>query len=250
MSVSPRRDDPADASRAEPSLDADLPTIYARRFSNADATRRGGVWRELARFLQRYVAADATVLDLACDRGAFINAIRAGKRWAVDVRDVREYLEANVRFVQSDGLHLSQVLSPASFDVVFMSNYLEHLASADVVVQQLKVVIELLRPGGRVVILQPNIRLVGGSYWDFLDHKTALTEKSLEEAARTAGFETLEVITRFIPYTTKSRFPQHSLIVRAYLAFRPAWLILGRQSLYVGRRPVDDPKLPNGQGDA
>jgi SAM-dependent methyltransferase len=222
----------------QPSLDRDLPQIYARRFSDEDTTRRGGVWRELTRYLQRYVPADAKVLDLACDRGAFINGIHARERWAVDMRDVREHLAPDVRFVQSDGLALREFLDSASFDVVFMSNFLEHLPSADVVVEQLKVTMDLLRPGGRVVILQPNIRLVGASYWDFLDHKTPLTEKSLEEAATTAGFDTEEVVTRFIPYTTKSRFPQHPLLVRAYLGFRPAWLLLGRQTLYVGRRPA------------
>jgi SAM-dependent methyltransferase len=215
----------------------DLPAIYARRFSDEDAARRGAVWTELTRFLQRYVDPTATVLDLACDRGAFINRIKAGERWAVDLRDVREHLDPGVRFVQSDGLSLLDQLQPASMDVVFMSNYLEHLPSADSVIDQLKVVRDLLRPGGRAIILQPNIRLVGGSYWDFLDHRTPLTEKSLEEAGETAGLVTEELITRFIPYTTKSRFPQHPLLVRAYLALRPAWWLLGRQTLYVARRP-------------
>lgn len=215
----------------------DLPAIYARRFSDADAARRGGVWRELTRWLQRYVPRDAAVLDLACDRGAFINQIRAAERWAVDVRDVREHLDPAVHFVRSDGLSLLDHVPPSSFDVVFMSNYLEHLPSADAVIDQLKVVAAVLKPGGRVVILQPNIRLVGGSYWDFLDHKTALTEKSLEEAGQTAGLVTEALITRFIPYTTKSRLPQHPWLVRAYLAFRPMWWILGRQTLYVARRP-------------
>jgi SAM-dependent methyltransferase len=214
----------------------DLPAIYARRFSDADARRRGAVWRELTRFLQRYVPSSAVVLDLACDRGAFINAIQSRERWAVDVRDVREHLDPGIKFVQSDGLRLLDHLSPDTFDVVFMSNYLEHLPSAEVVVTQLKVARSLLRPGGRVVILQPNIRLVGGSYWDFLDHRTPLTEKSLEEAGHAAGLQTETLITRFIPYTTKSRFPQSPWLVRAYLAFRPAWLLFGRQTLYVGRR--------------
>ena len=215
----------------------DLPAIYARRFSDADARRRGGVWRELTRYLQRYVPSSAVVLDLACDRGAFINAIQARERWAVDVRDVKEHLDPGINFVQSDGLELLEHLSRGTFDVVFMSNYLEHLPSADVVVAQLKVTRELLRPGGCAVILQPNIRLVGGSYWDFLDHRTPLTEKSLEEAGQAAGLQTEKIVTRFLPYTTKSRFPQSPLLVRAYLAFRPAWLVLGRQTLYVGRRP-------------
>jgi len=212
--------------------------MYARRFSDEDAARRGGVWREITRHLQRYLPPSGSVLDLACDRGAFINNIRAGERWAVDVRDVREHLDPGVRFVRSDGLALLEHFDSETFDVVFMSNYLEHLESADAVIAQLKVVHQVLKVGGRIVILQPNIRLVGGSYWDFLDHKTALTEKSLEEATRAAGLVTDRLIARFLPYTTKSRFPQHPLFVCAYLAFPPAWLLLGRQTLYVGRRPT------------
>jgi SAM-dependent methyltransferase len=217
----------------------DLPAIYARRFSDADAPRRGDVWREITRFLQRYIDPSSTVLDVACDRGAFINVVQAGQRIAVDLRDVRAHLDPDVQFVQSDGLALLDVLPPASVDVIFMSNYLEHLPTADAVIEQLKVVAKLLRPGGRTVIMQPNIRLTGGSYWDFLDHKTPLTEKSLEEATHMAGLETEELITRFLPYTTKSKFPQSPLLVRGYLWFRPAWWVLGRQTLYVGRRPAD-----------
>jgi SAM-dependent methyltransferase len=215
---------------------SDLPAIYARRFSDEDAARQGRVWVELARYLQRYVPADGRVLDIACDRGAFISNIRARDKWAVDLRDVSANLPSDVRFIQADGLSLREVLPNGSFDFVFMSNYLEHLPSSDAVVVQLRIVRDLLSPDGRVLILQPNIRLVGGTYWDFLDHKTALTEKSLAEAAETAGLATVDLITRFLPYTTKSRWPQHPMLVRAYLAFRPAWFLLGRQTLYLGRR--------------
>jgi 2-polyprenyl-3-methyl-5-hydroxy-6-metoxy-1,4-benzoquinol methylase len=218
-------------------LNGHLPEIYARRFSDADSPRKGAVWREITRFLERYIEPGATVLDLACDRGAFINVVHARERIAVDVRDVRQHLEPGVRFVQSDGLSLLDVLPESSVDVVFMSNYLEHLPSADAVIDQLKVAACLVRPGGRVIVLQPNIRLVGGSYWDFLDHKTALTEKSLVEASETAGLQTEHLIVRFLPFTTKSRFPQNPWLVRAYLAFRPAWWLLGRQTLLVARRP-------------
>ena len=57
-------------------------------------------------------------------------------------------------------------------------------------------------------MLQPNIRLTGAAYWDFIDHKVALTERSLVEAAELCGFETERLIKRFLPYTTKSRLPQ------------------------------------------
>jgi SAM-dependent methyltransferase len=147
-------------------------------------------------------------------------------------------LPKDVHFVRANGLELAEVMPNDHFDVAFFSNYLEHLPSTEAVLQQLRVTFALLKPGGRVLILQPNIRLIGGSYWDFIDHQTALTEKSLSEAAMMAGFETKQVITRFLPYTTKSHLPQHPLLVRAYLAFPPAWWLMGKQTLYVGEKPA------------
>ena len=92
---------------------------------------------------------------------------------------------------------------------------------------------QLLRPGGRAIVLQPNIRLVGPRYWDFIDHKVALTERSLLEAAELAQLHTVELVTRFLPYSTKGRLPTDARLVRAYLRFRPAWWLLGRQTLLV-----------------
>ena len=138
--------------------EASLERVYAGRFSDDDAARKDRIWQEIARFLQRFVPEDAVVLDLACDRGDFIRNIRGRERWASDLRDVSEHLPADIGFVHSDGLSLADRLPADHFDVVFMSNYLEHLASGDAVVKQPEVVRDLLRPGGRVIVLQPNIR--------------------------------------------------------------------------------------------
>jgi hypothetical protein len=102
------------------------------------------------------------------------------------------------------------------------------------VVEQFRVVHKLLKPDGKAIVLQPNIALVGDRYWDFIDHSVALTERSLVEAASLGGFRAETVIKRFLPYTTKSRFPRGPRIVRAYLALPLAWRILGKQTLYVG----------------
>ena len=214
----------------------DLDTVYAHRFSDREAAAKAQLWREVVRYLQRWFVPDGSVLDIACDRGDFIRHVRARERWASDMRDVSASLPPDVRFVQSDGRALLGVLPPASFDGIFMSNYLEHLPSSDAVIEQLQVCAGLLRYGGRVVILQPNIRLTGAAYWDFIDHRTPLTDRSLAEAAEIAGFRTVAVITRFLPYTTKSRLPSRPLLVRGYLAFPPVWRLLGRQTLYVGER--------------
>ena len=220
------------------SVSSDLQKIYARRCSDLEAPGRGAVWREITQYLQRWIAPGATVVDIGCDRGTFINTVIADRKIAVDLRDVAEHLDPEVRFVRCDGLALLDHLPPMSVDVVFISNYLEHLGSSEDVLHQLKVAAAVLRPGGRLIVLQPNIRLVGFSYWDFFDHKTALTDRSLEEASLLAGFETERLIARFLPYTAKSRFPQNPLFVRAYLRFPPAWWLMGRQTLLVARRPA------------
>jgi SAM-dependent methyltransferase len=214
-----------------------LKEVYEQRFDEADQARKDAIWKELSKFLQRYIVANARVVDIACDLGYFIRNISAGERWATDIRDVGVNLPTDVHFIRASGLDLADVLPNDSFDLAFFSNYLEHLPSTEAVLEQLRVTHALLKPGGRVLILQPNIRLIGGAYWDFIDHQTALTEKSLAEAATMAGFTTKEVITRFLPYTTKSRLPQHPLLVRAYLQMRPAWLLFGKQTLYLGQKP-------------
>jgi len=212
-----------------------LQGVYGRRFSDRDAGAKSQMWREIGAYLQRFVPTDGRVIDVACDRGDFIRNIRAAEKWATDIRPVGGLLPADVHFEQADALDLLRGVPPAYFDLVFMSNYLEHLPSTDAVVKQFDVVAQILRPGGRVLVLQPNVRLVGGRYWDFIDHKVALTERSLEEAASVAGFTTVEMITRFLPFSTKSRLPKHRALVRAYLRFRPAWLLLGKQTLYLGQ---------------
>jgi len=212
-----------------------LESVYERRFSRADTNRKDGVWAEVVDFIQRFVPEHGRVLDLACDQGSFIRHVRARERWASDLRDMRAWLPADVNFVQSSGLELDRVLPLGQFDVVFMSNYLEHLLSRSEVVTQLGVAHKLLREGGRVIILQPNIRLVGGAYWDFIDHHVALTERSLVEAATLAGFTTEHLITRFLPYSTLGRLPQGRSLVKLYLRMPLAWRLLGKQTLYVGK---------------
>lgn len=214
----------------------ELDSIYARRFADAEAVRKDQVWREIGRYLQRFVKPGAAVLDLACDRGHFIRHVTAEERWGADMRDVRAHLGPEVRFVQANGLELEDALPHGHFDLIFMSNYLEHLPDSNAVIRQLQVCRTLLKHGGSVLIMQPNIRLVGAAYWDFIDHHVALTDRSLVEAAEIAGLRTERMIVRFLPYTTKRRIPKHPLLVRAYLRFPPAWWVMGKQTLYLATK--------------
>jgi len=89
----------------------------------------------------------------------------------------------------------------------------------------------MLEEGGEVWILTPNIRYTGAKYWDFYDHITPVTEKSLIEQAELAGYKVRICIPKFLPFTTKSRFPQAQWIVRLYLKLMPlSGKIFGEQS--------------------
>jgi hypothetical protein len=217
-------------------VNAALDELYEARFDEHEISAKQAVWDEIVRYLARYIDPALPVLDLGCDRGHFIRSIHATERWATDIRDMASALAPDVRFVQSSGLALDSAVPQGHFGTVFMSNYLEHLDTSDAVIDQLKVVHGLLVSGGRVIVLQPNIRLVGSRYWDFIDHRVALTERSLLEAGELAGLRTERLVTRFLPYSTKGRLPSTRLLTRAYLAFPPAWLVMGKQTLYVGTR--------------
>jgi hypothetical protein len=113
----------------------------------------------------------------------------------------------------------------------------EHLRSPEALLEVLGDVHSALAPRGRLIIVQPNVRLTGGAFWDFFDHTLPLTEKGMAEALTLAGFRIVESRARFLPYTTKSRLPQLAPLVRLYLALRPAQWLLGKQMLIVAERP-------------
>jgi SAM-dependent methyltransferase len=210
------------------------PDLYDARFNEREISAKDAVWREIVRYLERWIDPAHPVLDVACDRGHFVRWSSGSERWATDIRDVASNLPPDVRFVCASGLDLADHVPSSYFGTVFMSNYLEHLESGDAVIEQLRVAAKLLRPGGHLIVLQPNVRLVGPRYWDFIDHRVALTERSLLEAAELAHLRTVELIPRFLPYSTKGHLPTAPALVRTYLRFRPAWWLMGRQTLYVG----------------
>jgi SAM-dependent methyltransferase len=217
-----------------------LDSLYTTRFPEADRPAKDAIWRVLCpHFFQRYVGANDVVMDVGAGFGEFLRHIRCGARIAVDIERLSgRSLPPGTREVFTPSDRLSSQVTPASVDVVFCSNFFEHLPDTATFLATLREIFAVLRPGGRLLALQPNIRYVGGAYWDFVDHHLPLTHVTLAEAAESVGFEVVEVIPRFLPYTTRSRIPQAPWLVRLYLAVPPIWRIMGQQSWFVARKPA------------
>jgi SAM-dependent methyltransferase len=214
-----------------------LDLLYRHRFSEEDRRRRQQLWKVLCEgFFQRYVRETDTVLEVGCGFGEFLTNIVAARKIAFDLNpDVARMLPPDVEFHGQDARALD-ALAAGEVDVCFVSNFFEHLRSKDEMDALLLGIHRVLRPSGRLVALQPNIRYAPGEYWDFYDHHLPLSDRSCAEAFLKAGFEIEELVDRFLPYTTLSRLPQHPFLVRLYLRCRPAWRVMGRQFLIVGRR--------------
>jgi SAM-dependent methyltransferase len=215
-----------------------LDNLYATRFPEADRANKDAIWQVLCRhFFQRYIGPDDVVLDIGAGFGEFLRHIQCRRRIAVDIEALSgRALPPGTEEVQSPSHELSRHVPPDSVDVVFCSNFFEHLPDKATFLATLREIRTVLRPGGRLMALQPNIRFVGGAYWDFVDHHLPLTDRTLAEATESLGFEVVESIPRFLPYTTRSSLPQSPWLVRLYLAVPLAWRILGQQTWFVARK--------------
>ena len=205
-----------------------LEGLYEQRFA-AEQHDRTRLWAVLCQdFFQRWVAPGDTVLDVAAGHCEFVNAIVAARRIALDLNPaVRRYADDGVEALvgRSDRIPLAD----GEVDTAFVSNFFEHV-DRDTILATLVEIHRVLKPGGRLLVLQPNIRFCARDYWQFFDHVTPVDDRALAEALAATGYRLQRCIPRFLPYTTKGRLPARPALVRLYLRIPVAWRVLGAQS--------------------
>jgi SAM-dependent methyltransferase len=214
-----------------------LRAVYNRRFA-AIEQRRVEVWQTLSRYyFQQWIKPTDTVLDLGAGYCEFINSIVAALKFALDSNPATaSKAAADVKILSQDAAQ-PWPLGADSVDVVFTSNFFEHLSTRQALSHCAAEAYRVLRPQGLLIALGPNIRFAFDLYWDFVDHQLPLSDRSMVEALEVAGFERELVIPRFLPFTMSDRLPHWRFLMRLYLALPLAQRLWGKQFLVVMRKP-------------
>lgn len=216
-----------------------LDKLYRHRFDDEERETKKRVWSVLCdSFFSRYVKPTDTVLDIGAGYCEFINHIKAGRRIAVDANpEFHHFADAGVEAHHGPCEDMS-FLESHTVDVAFSSNFFEHLPDKATLNKVVAEAFRVLRPGGRLIVMGPNVKHLPGMYWDYYDHHIPLTEKSTCELLHLAGFELEAAFDKFLPYSVKSRLPSWGWLVRAYVSIGgPAFRLFGKQFLVIARKP-------------
>lgn len=195
------------------------PSSYANRYFEtrlAPNPHRRAVWRHICAYLERWIPPDAEVLELGAGWCEFANNVRARRVVAMDIDStVERAARDGVTAVVGDCTDLSG-FADGSFDVVFASNLIEHL-ERPAATALLAGARRVLRPGGRLILVQPNFRLDPGRYFDDFTHVAIYTDRSLHDYLVAEGWQVPHVEPRFLPLTMKSRASGLTFLVPLYL---------------------------------
>ena len=215
----------------------DFRRLYEYRHRRVYREHRVAVWNEIAPYVYELMARPKRVLDPAGGWGEFINAVPASERWMVDAVEIPEdHLDPTVKTIFGDIRDVE--LPDGYFEGIFVSNFLEHLASPDDIADFLVQMRAALADGGRIVVMGPNFKYAWKEYFDFADHRLALTHVTVMEHLAAAGFHIESVSPRFLPYSFTGRLPARPELTRLYLNVPLAWRVLGKQFLVVGSKPA------------
>lgn len=158
-----------------PSRDETRPTesdLWHEAYANPTAIgrRRGAMPAKLSRLGVDRAKREASILDLCCGHGEALDCLYGmgfRRLYGLDLR-VDEQLAGDARFQTQAADALAPPYPDATFDWIVNIHAMHHLASAERVSRMLEECWRLLRPGGRLGIIDfpasPQVRL---AFWFF-----------------------------------------------------------------------------------
>ena len=140
-----------------------LEALYGARFDARDEAFKEAVWRILwRRVFSRFIGPNDVLLDLGAGYCEFTNVAVARRRIAVDLNPrTREHAAPGVE-VHLTAADRLDFLAGGEVDVAFSSNFFEHLSDKATLSKVLSEIHRVLRPGGRLVAMGPNVRRMAG----------------------------------------------------------------------------------------
>jgi SAM-dependent methyltransferase len=206
-------------------------SYFESRFSAHPS--RDALWRVLCAHLERDFPGHEAVLELGGAYCNFINNVKAASKHVVDLfPDLPMFAAPNVNVHVQSCTNLD-TFPTGFFDVVFASNLLEHLTREETK-QTLEAVLRVLKPGGKLLLIQPNFRLSFRRYFDDYTHLQIFTDVGLRDLLNSSGFFCEKVLGRFLPFSLKSSGPKWPWLLRLYLTL-PMRPFAGQ--MYIVARP-------------
>lgn len=217
-----------------------LQRLYDKRFDSQQKQAKLILWRTLIDcFLQQHVRLDSDVLDIGGGYCEFINQIRAKDKYLIDLNpDAQKFADADVKVLNFNILDSDRLNFTKCFDTIFISNFFEHLESKQDLIEILAFCWQHLKPGGSLLVIQPNFKYSYKEYYDFIDHHLPITHLALQELLETMGFAIEVLIPQFLPYSTKGR-PASPQLLKLYLKLPLLWKILGGQMFIKAAKPIN-----------
>jgi SAM-dependent methyltransferase len=213
-----------------------LSKIYEKRFSGHE-NYRDRVWKILInKFFSKWIKSADHILDLGCGYGEFINNVRCEVRYAMDLNPkTKSLLQQETIFYEQDCSN-SWEIDPNSLDLVFTSNFFEHLPNKECMYSTIHEIKKSLKSGGRLIAMGPNISVLKGKYWDFWDHHIPLSDQSLIELLQMHDFVIEQSFSKFLPYNMVRVKERPLFMVSLYLRFPILWKFFGKQFLIVAKK--------------
>jgi ubiquinone/menaquinone biosynthesis C-methylase UbiE len=184
--------------------------------------KRSGVWKEIARYLQRYVPEEGSVLELGGGYCDFINNVRGKEKYVLDIfEEIDKYASKDVVVLKQAAPNLSGI-SDQSIDTILASNFFEHM-TRDNFTACIKEVWRVLKTEGNMIVIQPNYKYCSPSYFDDFTHTLIFSHITMRDWLKAFGFQIERVSPRFLPFSMKSKLPKVPWLIRLYLQlpYRP-----------------------------
>ncbi len=217
-----------------------LKKLYSNRFDHKQIKAKVALWRTLIEcFLQKHVGKNSVILDIGGGYCEFINQVEGKEKYLIDLNpDSKIFADPDVNLLNINILNLNeQKLLNKRFDRIFISNFFEHLRNKEELIEVLVFCFNCLKPGGSLLVIQPNFKYSFKEYYDFIDHELPVTHLSLQEVLQTIGYKIHVLIPRFLPYSTKGR-PASPQLSRLYLKLPLLWNFLGGQMFIKAAKPL------------